>query len=847
MILLEPAWLLLLLLLPAVFFLPRSGFGWTATLRALTFLLIVVALARPVRLAEDTRETRVLVVDRSASLDAESQLAIETLAESLAERLRDQGPFERIDLTDSRYGAALARAAAAIPAGRAGSITLLGDGAATDDTWRETTQDLVARGLPVHVVPVTNRVDPRIVGLAARFTGTGGARVGAPLLVEAEILDAPEDFALLLSTDGGTRSLARAEFHAWPEAGWPFRARLEFEPDASLAGLAKLQARIVPLGDPALEARFSPEDRLANNTFEVTLPIEGPLQVLYLGARVAAGATEFGALLGPGFQLEVVAPESLLGESGAARLAAADALILDDMPAVALGDEPAAAIGRAVRAGGLGLFATGGAGAFGPGGWHDTAIEQLLPVELVQKEEKRDPSTTLVVIIDTSGSMGGNRVQLAKEVSRLAMRRLLPHDKVGIVEFYGAKRWAAPIQPASNAIEIERALNRLSAGGGTVILPAIEEAFYGLKNVHTRYKHVLILTDGGVETGAFEPLLRAMAEDGVNTSTVLIGSDAHSEFLVTLANWGKGRFYSVPNRFNLPEILLKQPTTAKLPAWRPGPHQVLARGGPKWWGPFDELATAGLADLDGYVETRLKPGAAALVETATEAHPILASWAFGLGRVTAFTSEPAGEGTDNWREEEFFGPLLARALERTARSEDAYELSLTRRGARLELLVESAAPEADFRGWSVRAADGRELPLTQVAPRRAAAQLLDQSALPELVLSTPSGERRLIAPPALAPELQVPSARWIDFDVLAAATAGTRTPLADLRSETDLAAFDAPVAGGLEAERERALWPVFLLAAILSYLLEVLLRRLDRASSAVVRADPTAPMTPAPR
>ena len=87
-------------------------------------------------------------------------------------------------------------------------------------------------------------------------------------------------------------------------------------------------------------------------------------------------------------------------------------------------------------------------------------LAAVLPVEAVQKEEKRDPSCALVVIIDTSGSMGGGRVQLAKEVARLSMRRLLPHDKVGIVEFYGAKRWAAPLQPASNAIELERALNR---------------------------------------------------------------------------------------------------------------------------------------------------------------------------------------------------------------------------------------------------------------------------------------------------------------------------------------------------------------------------------------------------
>ena len=46
---------------------------------------------------------------------------------------------------------------------------------------------------------------------------------------------------------------------------------------------------------------------------------------------------------------------------------------------------------------------SGGRSSFGSG-WHDRPIETLLPVELVQKEEKRDPSTSLVIVIDTSGS-----------------------------------------------------------------------------------------------------------------------------------------------------------------------------------------------------------------------------------------------------------------------------------------------------------------------------------------------------------------------------------------------------------------------------------------------------------
>ena len=193
--------------------------------------------------------------------------------------------------------------------------------------------------------------------------------------------------------------------------------------------------------------------------------------------------------------------------------------VLCDLPAEELPDQFQQQIEQRVVEG-MGLLVTGGRRSLGPGGYQQTAMAKLLPVSFAQDIERRDPSTTLVVIIDTSGSMAGARVDLAKEIARLAIARLKPHDKVGIVEFYGSKRWAAPIQPASNAIDIQRALNRLSAGGGTVILPAIEEAYYALGNVDTRTKHVLVLTDGGVESGAFEPLIRRMASKGITLSTV---------------------------------------------------------------------------------------------------------------------------------------------------------------------------------------------------------------------------------------------------------------------------------------------------------------------------------------
>ena len=859
MTLLAPLWLLALVLVPLVLVLPRRGPGAppldpvVAGLRVLLLVLLVVALARPVARTAEERGVQVVVVDRSASaaLAAPTPGQLDDLA-----RRWDRADDVVVLEAGSDLGAALALAGRAIPDGRAGAVTLATDGLATAPTFGPAARDLADRGVPVHglalpsVHAATPGGDPRPVALLPQGPAGEGSplRVGARAVVDVRVADAPEVFDLVLVADPGTvdeAELAALRFEPGAEetGGTPREAgtvlaRLAFEPTAAMEGFLAVEARLALPG-----GGIPPRDRLAG-----TLAIEGPRRVLYLGGRTEGGAPELGDLFGAGFDLVDGDPADL---TDAAALAGYDAVLLDDLPAADLPDAAATALATVVRERGLGLFATGGQGAFGPGGWHDTPVEDLLPVELVQKEEKRDPSTTLVIIIDTSGSMGGNRVQLAKEVARLAIRRLLPHDKVGIVEFYGAKRWAAPIQPASNAIEIERALNRLNAGGGTVILPAIEEAFYGLKNVRTRYKHVLILTDGGVETGAFEPLLRSMAEDGINASTVLIGPDAHSEFLVTLANWGKGRFYSVPNRFNLPEILLKQPTTAKLPAWRPGPHAVRARGGPTWWPEGEAAPGAGgdagpdldpVPDLDGYVETRLRPGAQVLLETRAEGHPVLATWETGLGRVSALTTEPAGAGSAGWSAWDGLGPLLARTLERTARPPAGFAWTVRREGAVVTL---GARRLGDHDRWPaarpVGAQDGPAF--RRLAPGHFEARLVapDPGAL-RLAVGTAAepDQGRLVVPPAAAPELQADPTAALDLVALAALTGGTSRV-----TTTWPDALEAPATGGArEPERLREGRPLLLLLALLTYLAELSWRRLDRGPR--VAAAPTAPRAPDP-
>ena len=778
---LYPVWLVLLLL-GVVPWLSRRRDWRHGLIRTGAIACLVLALARPAMLREDAeRAYHVYVHEASAAAWVGAAIRGASSDEVVS----------AVAMTGS-LSTALEAAAARIPEGSRGAITLVSKGDSTDRHWGQIGRQLLERRIPVHVVALDAEDDADLRLLTLRAAKP--MRVGQEVEVMLEALNVPGGLEIeLVDADTG-QVLAKHTQSSHAE-----RLRLACEIEPPRAGFMRLGARA---GGEILERTFA---------------VEEPLQVLYLGQRVRGGAERLQPLLGQGIALR--------GASGSlSDLGAYDAVILDDLPAERLSGVDQERLLTRITEGGMGLLMSGGMAAFGPGGYFDSVMAKALPVEFMQREEKRDPSTTLVVIIDTSGSMSGERVQLAKEVARLAIRRLLPHDKVGIVEFYGTKQWAAPIQSAANAIDIQRALNRLDAGGGTVIMPAIEEAYYAMQNVETRYKHVLVLTDGGVESGEFEPLLRKMAAKGMNVSTVLVGGDTHSEFLVKLANWGKGHFYSASNRFSIPEILLKQPSTSKIPAYRPGEHAVVGRGGLGWWGSVDAASVPGLA---GYVETRPRDGAEVLLETAANEHPILATWKLGLGRVSAFTTEPTGPGTRPWRDWEHYGPWLARVLARTAREErhpfafeaERYRNEVTVRA--LKLVEGELTPTVEWLGETPR-----HLSLERRAPAVFTATLVVDPRDEVRLLGGVSGDGSRPRMPFVSNSFEdsTPVDRLdpedrVHLEQLAAETGGRHLTMAEATS------FVPQAGGGTHSLRVVKLWNLFLLLALLFFLGDLLYRR----------------------
>jgi len=256
-------------------------------------------------------------------------------------------------------------------------------------------------------------------------------------------------------------------------------------------------------------------------------------------------------------------------------------------------------------------------------------LADLLPVKPLQYGKQSNPNTTVVFILDTSGSMTGARIQLAKEIARMAISHLNGHDKVGIVEFYGARRWAAPIQSAANRLDINRALNRLTAGGGTIILPALEEARYALLNTSSTTKHIVVISAAGVESADYESLLRRISSDNIAVSTILVGPAAHTGFMADLSQWGRGAFFHAGDRFRLPDLNFKSVQNKS--------------GAPQQQNEAPPTSVFAASVLSGVVPGDMSPPTTSLAASPrapaqvplilANGQPLVSLWQYGLGQV----------------------------------------------------------------------------------------------------------------------------------------------------------------------------------------------------------------------
>ena len=583
---------------------------------------------------------------------------------------------EQIAASRKRDGTNLAgaieAAAGYVPPGYVPQIVLLTDG-------NQTTGDAVAAAarsqIPVDTILLPTLSEPEVQ--VAEVNVPAEVREGEPFFVDVIIQSNHEDEGLIEVFRGDHKVISETKKLTAGENQFRFQQSIERD------RLAAFSVRISGLKQDTL---------LDNNSDAGLVFAAGKPRVLIIESDPNLIRELAYALEDEGIQVDVRPPQGM--PETLADLQNYECLMLSNVPATALTQQQMQIARTWVQELGGGFIMLGGEQSFGLGGYYKSTLEEVLPVRSDFEKEKEKPSLGLVLVIDKSGSMGGDPIEMAKSAARSAVELLGRRDQVAVLAFDGDTYVISEMQPASNSVRISDEIARIEAGGGTNMYPAMEMSFEMLMTTSAKLKHVILLTDGVSTAGDFEGMAQQMVSAKMTVSTVAAGGGADTELLEQIARVGKGRYYFTDDPAQVPQIFAKETVTASKSAIDEQPFipQVIR-------------ATHALADIDmesapfllGYVMTRPKPTSEVILAT-EKGDPLLAWWRYGLGMTAAFTSDAKSRWAAEWMTWPGYGKFWTQVIRQVMRKSDTrgIQVQTTRHGDQGSIAVDAVNEVGQF-------------------------------------------------------------------------------------------------------------------------------------------------------
>ncbi len=183
-----------------------------------------------------------------------------------------------------------------------------------------------------------------------------------------------------------------------------------------------------------------------------------------------------------------------------------------------------------------------------------------MPVDFQIKNAKISPSGALALVIDRSGSMGGEKIQMAVRSAMAAAEVLTEKDYISVTAFDDTAYEIVPMVKLDNLPKVKRQIASIGAGGGTYMYPAIEMGYKSFaKAQDVAIKHMLILTDGQTQKADHEALIKKMRSERITVSTVAVGGDADKSCVCpVLLSLAAGSSFTQPLQKALPRIFQEE-------------------------------------------------------------------------------------------------------------------------------------------------------------------------------------------------------------------------------------------------------------------------------------------------
>ncbi len=657
---------------------------WLLMVRALGVILLLTALAGPAKVVTSTRRAVVIALDHSQSLGEEGLKSAVEKARALRKTLPGDaevsftsfGDETRLlsdaDLNDgnlvslkeamekhgaqSNYASALEFARALFPAGTARHVVFIGDGHETRGSLLSAARAAAMADVQLHVMPVAG---PRKPDVRVRQVTPAQSRIheGAALKLTVDVESTMDGAGVLKLFENGVEVERR---NLMVKSGAAQQEVFVRHPNSR--NIYKYRA--------VLEG-FAGDSIASNNEGLTLVDVRGRLRLLYIEGDAAEAQYLAQAMEKEGILLDLRAPGSI--PTTPQELSGYDGVILSDVPAHKIGENVMVAIRDYVDKLGGGFIMLGGPNSFGVGGYFRTPIEEILPVRLKSPDEEEKQSSALALVIDRSGSMSGEKLEMAKSASIATAEVLTRNDYIGVWAFDSESHVVVPMTRLTSSAAVAGQISGVTSGGGTNMYPGMTDARNALQRVKAKIKHMLILTDGETAGSGYEALASQCRSEGITISTVGIGGAVRMPFLQAVASLGGGQSYSTMEasaimRIFTQDTLMHTGRMIREEAFEPKlaeRHPMLAG-----WEKFEP------PPLLGYVKTLRK--STAQVPLVTDlGDPLLAHWRFGLGKVTAFTSDAKSRWASLWISRwSGYGQFWSQVLRETARPPQGQNMDL---------------------------------------------------------------------------------------------------------------------------------------------------------------------------
>lgn len=182
-------------------------------------------------------------------------------------------------------------------------------------------------------------------------------------------------------------------------------------------------------------------------------------------------------------------------------------------------------------------------------------------------EDDTARNVDMVVVLDRSGSMQGQKIDHAREAVLNLLSMLTPRDRLALISYAdGVQRHSNLLcATETNKTLLVNAVQKITAAGGTNLGAGLQGGIDILASAEKtgNLGRIILISDGLANQGITDPaalaeMASAAARNEFTLSTAGVGSDFNEYLMTAIADHGTGRYYYLENPNAFAEVFQKE-------------------------------------------------------------------------------------------------------------------------------------------------------------------------------------------------------------------------------------------------------------------------------------------------